>query len=105
MSEHEPHVLPVTAYLAVFGALMVLTLLTVGVAFQNIGMLNNIVMLAIAIAKAGLVVAIFMHLRWNPKILWVVASSGFIWLVVMLALTLSDLMSRGWMPNPPQTWL
>jgi len=99
MSEHETHVLPVKNYIAVFFALMVL------VALFNFGFLNIVVMLGIAITKASLVVAIFMHLKYNAKILWVVAIGAFICLFIMLSLTLSDLMSRDWLPNLPETWL
>ena len=103
--ESGPHILPVSAYLKVFGALMALTLLTYYVATINLGALNNIVMLGIAIFKALLVVMIFMHLRWSPKILWIVAGGSFIWLLILLSLTLSDLLTRGWFTAYPETWL
>jgi len=105
MSDTEHHVCPVGLYLAIFGALMVFTLLTVGAAYLNMGVMNNLVMLGIAIVKAALVISIFMHLKYNPKILWVVAIGAFVWLGIMLALTLSDVMSRGWIPNQPASWL
>jgi cytochrome c oxidase subunit 4 len=105
MSEHaaEHHVLSVETYLGVFLALMGFTALTVAVAFADLGPLNNIVALGIAGIKAALVVGIFMHLKYNPKVLWVVAVGGFIWLAVMILITLSDLVSRGWLP-PPEGW-
>lgn len=101
VDDHEPSV---RAYLAVFAALMALTLITVGVAFLNLGPLNNIAALGIAIVKAMLVIAIFMHLKDSARILWIVAFAGFLWLAVLLALTMSDVVSRGWVP-PPETWL
>ena len=100
-----PHILPVSDYLKVFGALMVLTVLTVFVATINLGALNNIAMLGIAIVKALLVVTIFMHLRWSPKIVWIVAGGSVIWLLILFTMTLSDLMTRGWFEQYPAGWL
>ncbi|HEY0872793.1 MAG TPA: cytochrome C oxidase subunit IV family protein [Vicinamibacterales bacterium] len=93
---NQHHVAPVSLYLLIFGALMIGTILTVVVAKFDLGPLNNIVMLAIAIAKALLVVLFFMHVRWSSRLTWVVASSGFFWLLILFTLTMADYMSRGW---------
>jgi cytochrome c oxidase subunit IV len=90
------HVAPKSLYYLIFGALIVGTVLTVVVAAFDLGVLNNFVMLAVACAKALLVVLYFMHVRWSTRLTWVVAGSGFFWLVVMFGLTLADYMSRGW---------
>jgi cytochrome c oxidase subunit 4 len=90
------HVAPVSLYLIIFGALMVGTILTVVVAKFDLGALNNIVMLTVACAKALLVVLYFMHVRWGTRLTWVVAASGFFWLLILFGLTMSDYMSRGW---------
>ena len=83
-------------YLAVFGALIVGTFLTVLVAKYDLGALNNIVMLGLAITKALLVVLFFMHVRWSSRLTWVVAAAGFFWLLILFTLTMSDYMTRGW---------
>ncbi len=90
------HVAPVKTYLGVFGILMVGTFLTVLVAFYDLGALNNVVMLAIACIKAMFVILFFMHVRWSSRLTWVVAASGFFWLLIMFTFTLADYMSRGW---------
>lgn len=90
------HVAPVKLYLAIFSALIVGTALTVVVAFFDLGALNNVVMLTIACTKALLVVLFFMHVRWGTRLTWVVAASGFFWLLILFGLTMSDYMSRGW---------
>jgi cytochrome c oxidase subunit IV len=41
-------------------------------------------------------VLFFMHVRWSSRLTWVVASSGFVWLLIMFGLTMADYMSRGW---------
>jgi cytochrome c oxidase subunit 4 len=86
-------------YYGVFLALMVGTALTVVVAFFDLGFLNNIVMLTIACVKALLVVLFFMHVRWSTRLTWVVASSGFFWLLILFGITMADYLSRGWMPG------
>jgi cytochrome c oxidase subunit 4 len=91
------HVTPKSLYYFVFLALMVGTALTVVVAMFDLGPLNNVVMLAIACAKALLVVLFFMHVRWSTRLTWVVAASGFFWLLILFGLTMGDYASRGWM--------
>lgn len=90
------HVTPKSLYYLVFLALLVGTALTVVVARFDLGPLNNIVMLSIACAKALLVVLFFMHVRWSTRLTWVVAASGFFWLLILFGLTMGDYMSRGW---------
>ena len=83
-------------YYGVFLALMVGTALTVGAAFLDLGALNNVVMLGIAITKATLVVLYFMHVRWSTRLTWVVVASGFFWLLILFGLTMQDYLTRGW---------
>jgi cytochrome c oxidase subunit 4 len=90
------HVAPKSMYNAVFGALMLGTALTVGAAFLDLGVLNNVVMLGIAITKATLVVLYFMHVRWSTRLTWVVVASGFFWLLILFGLTMQDYLTRGW---------
>ena len=87
-------------YLLVFGALLGLLLLTVAVAFIDLGLLNIVVVLAIATAKALLIALYFMHLRYSDRLMWVVAAGSVFWLGILLVLTMSDYLTRGWMPIP-----
>ena len=91
------HVPSLKLYFTVFGILMVGTALPVAVAFFDLGAMNNVVMLTIAIVKATFVVLYFMHVRWSSRLTWVVAGSGFFWLLIMFSFTLTDYMSRGWL--------
>ena len=95
------HVAPKSMYLKVFVALIVGTGLTVLAAEVDLGALNNIVMLLVACTKAALVVLFFMHVRWSTRLTWVVAASGFFWLLILFGLTMTDYLSRGWVPG---TW-
>jgi cytochrome c oxidase subunit 4 len=93
------HVAPKSLYYWIFFALLVGTVLTVAVAAVDLGPLNNIVMLTVACTKALLVVLYFMHVRWSSRLTWVVAGSGFFWLLILFGITMSDYMTRGWMPG------
>ena len=92
MSEH---ITSPKAYLLVFLALMVLTAVTVYVAFQDLGPFNDVVALTIAVIKASLVVLIFMHVRYSTPFTKLVVVSGLVWLVFLIVLTLSDYFTRG----------
>ena len=93
------HVAPKSMYYMVFGALILGTILTVAASKVDMGPLNNIVMLAIACTKASLVILFFMHVRWSSRLTWIVAMSGFFWLLILFGVGMSDYMSRGWVPG------
>lgn len=88
------HILPVSLYVRVAVALLALFLLTVGAAFIDLGPYNIVVALTIAVTKAVLVILYFMHVRYSPRVTWVVTAAGFFWLAIMIGLTLSDFLSR-----------
>jgi cytochrome c oxidase subunit 4 len=89
------HVVPVRVYLAVFTALLVLTGVTTAIAFVDLGPMNVVLMLAIAVTKATLVVLYFMHVRYSSRLTWVVIAGGFAWLAVIILFTMSDVATRG----------
>jgi cytochrome c oxidase subunit IV len=93
------HIAPKPLYYAVFGALIVGTVLTVLAAKVDMGAFNNVIMLTIAITKATLVVLYFMHVRWGSRLTWVIVGSSFFWLLIMFTFTMMDYMSRGWVPG------
>ena len=98
------HVVPAKSYVAIFLALMVLTAITVGVAFLDLGAMNTVVALVIAVTKALLVVLFFMHVRYSSSLTKVVVVAGFFWLLLLFFFTLADIKTRNWTPDPP-SWL
>jgi len=90
------HIVSKKIYLSIFGALMVLTALTVTIAFINLGRLNTFVALTIAVCKALLVVLFFMHVRYSSRLIRVIVLSGFFWLAIMVTFVLSDYFTRSW---------
>jgi cytochrome c oxidase subunit 4 len=96
MSTEHAHVVSPRTYYAIFAALIVCTYLTWQVAYFDLGPLNAVVALGIAVFKAVLVVLFFMHVRQSPRLTWVVVLAGIFWLGIMLAITMSDYLTRGW---------
>jgi cytochrome c oxidase subunit 4 len=97
MSEH---VSSKKVYYIIFAALLVLTYITVGVSKIDLGPMNTIVALAIAVTKALLVVLFFMHVRYSTKLTKLVVAGGFVWLGIMFLLTMMDFATREWVrPN------
>ena len=60
-------VVPLSIYVGIFTALLVLTGVTVAVTFIDLGPLNNLVALSIAVIKATMVLLYFMHLRYSRR--------------------------------------
>lgn len=94
------HIAPKSMYYGVFGALMVLTAITVGVAYVDLGFLNTAVALGIAVTKATLVVLFFMHVKWASRLTWVVVGASLFWLLILFIITMTDYLSRDWMGVP-----
>jgi cytochrome c oxidase subunit 4 len=94
------HVVPVRLYVTIFLVLLVLTGVTTGVAFKDLGAYNTVVALVIAVTKMLLVVLFFMHVRYGSNLTKVVVLAGFFWLAILLTFTLSDYFTRQWTPTP-----
>ena len=94
------HVLPVRTYVTVFVALISLTALTVWAARLDMGGLAMTVALLIAGTKATMVILWFMEAKYSGKLVKIVAGSGFFWLAILLALSLSDYVTRQWPTLP-----
>jgi len=99
-------VVPLKIYVRVFAALLMLTALTVGVSFIDLGggrlhYANAMVAIGIAVTKATLVVLYFMHVRYGSRMIWVFVGAGVFWLLILIVLTLSDVFTRHWIPSLP----
>ncbi len=74
--------------------MLALLTLTVFGAYQPLGSFNTVLALTIALAKALIVLAIFMELRERHALTIVFAGAGFFWLAIMLWLALADFVTR-----------
>lgn len=100
------HIVPIPVYLAIFGALLILTGVTVWVAFQDMhgaDWMHTPLALGIATAKAILVVLWFMHVKYSVRLVWVFIVSGLLWLAILLAVTGGDYVGRRW-EQPGTPW-
>lgn len=98
------HIVPVKTYVTIFLILLVMTLVTVQVAFVDLDRLlphfNIMAALAIAVFKAVLVILFFMHVKYGPRLTWLVVGASFAWLAIMLLVTVADYTSRGALGTP-----
>lgn len=94
MSHAQAHtVTSPKTYLAVFGALIVLTLITVQASYLDFGAFNTVVALLIASLKAALVALFFMHLR-HDRFNAVIFVGGLLFLAIFLIWTMFDIATR-----------
>ena len=96
MSAPAPHhIVPVKIYYAIFAMLMILTAVTVAVAYVDLGALNAVVAIVIACFKAMIVVLYFMHVKYSTRLIKLTVVAGLYWLGILLVLTLNDYLTRG----------
>jgi cytochrome c oxidase subunit 4 len=88
------HIVPRKIYVIIWASLMFLLLLTWGIAQFNLGALNVVAALTIAVTKMLLVILFFMHVRYSSRRTWIFVAAGFIWLLIMIDLTLGDYLTR-----------
>jgi cytochrome c oxidase subunit 4 len=90
------HVVPTRIYYLIFGILMLCTALTVAIAYVDLGPLNVVAALAIAVFKATLVVMFFMHVKYGTRLTWAVVAGSVFWLAILIVLTMGDYLTRPW---------
>jgi len=92
MSEH---IVSSKIYYAIWIALLVLTLVTAGVATIDLGPFNTVVALVIATFKATLVILFFMHVKYtSEKLTKMVIVASLFWLLLLLVLSMADYTTR-----------
>ena len=85
------HPAPLPLLFAVFGGLVILTVLTLLLA-GNMGPFGFVVAMVIATAKAGLVMAFFMHMVWDKpfNVMCFLGSVLFVFLFIGMTMTDTD---------------
>lgn len=82
-SDGKHHIIPLPVYFQVIIALLILTVVTVAAARVDFGALNTVIALAIASVKAGLVLAYFMHLKYDDRLYIVAFGTGIFFLLLL----------------------
>lgn len=102
------HAVPMKILLGVFGALVVLTWITVAATWVDLGAMNLWLAMAIATLKAGLVALYFMHLRWDRPINAIIFLGTLLFVLLFVGIALTDTASYqpelipGYAPAMPQ---
>lgn len=93
MSEH--HIIPFETYIKVFSALIFLTFLTVFTAKgMDLSPFNGAVAFFIAGAKAVLVMAFFMHLKYDVKSNSIIILGSFGFVILLFVFCIIDIYTR-----------
>ncbi len=96
----HPPITPVSTYVLIWICLVIGTAVTVFAASKDFGAMNTPIALAIAVTKASLVVIFFMGVRHNTPLTKLVAISGFIWILILFGIGMSDYLTRPWIGVP-----
>ncbi len=88
------HIGSVGLYMGIFGALILFTILTVGVSFIHLGKFNLAVALVIATMKAALVVVFFMHLKDDARFNALVFVGSLLFVGLFFVYTTNDTAHR-----------
>jgi cytochrome c oxidase subunit IV len=88
------HIIPFAIYIKVISALLVLTVITVAAAQVDFGHMNTVIAMLIASIKAGLVLAFFMHLKYDDKLYLVAFLTGVFFLIVLYFFSVTDFYTR-----------
>jgi cytochrome c oxidase subunit 4 len=101
------HVVPLSTYYKIFGALMVLLILTVVAAEFDMGRIlgpsyawmNIVIALAIAGYKAALIIMYFMHVKFSSRLITIFAFMAYFFVGILFLMTYGDYFTRSWMPG------
>ncbi len=88
------HVSSSQMFVNVLLALLVLTVITVGASRFDFGSANLLIAMLIASVKASLVIAFFMHVKWDTAINKIVFLGSFLFLSLLFIFTLADQATR-----------
>ena len=89
----------VTVYWVVFALLMALLVAAVWAGHYAGGTVGTVLGFAIGIAKAILIIMYFMHVRYGTRLTWIFSGAAFLWLALLLSMTMNDYFARGVSPN------
>lgn len=93
--DHVPHVLSLNYYFGVFAALIMFTVITVGVSYIDLGSANLFIAMLVATCKAIMVAAIFMHLAFDKKFNALIFGFSVLFLAIFIVFTMFDTNHRG----------
>ncbi len=93
-SDGKHHIIPLKVYFQVITILIFLTIVTVAASRVDFGAMNTVIAMAIASVKAGFVLAIFMHLKYDDRLYLVTFGTGMFFLTVFYFFSWMDIYTR-----------
>jgi cytochrome c oxidase subunit 4 len=93
-THHEEHIVSPKIYGVIFASLLIMTAITVGASYLELGDFNVIVALAIACIKAVLVILFFMHVKYSSRLTKLTVAAGFFTFFVLITMSMTDYISR-----------
>ncbi len=90
MSEETTHMVPYRTQIAVLLALLVLTGLSVAITQLEFGSYNTLAAMLLAGAKAVIVLAWYMHLKYEKQLFPVMVAAVFVIFLLVLFVTFFD---------------
>ncbi len=100
-NEHHAHVTPIKILVGVYVALIGLTAITVAVTQIDLGSLNIWAALFIAAAKAAVVAAFYMHLKYENPFFGQILIGAFFFVALFIGLALLDTREYAETMDPP----
>lgn len=94
MSEQHHHIVSYIKLTGIWLALLTLTALTVGITRFDLGGYRVVAALTIASAKAGLVIAMFMHMKYEGRLLRWLLFLTLLTLAIFIGITFLDVLYR-----------
>jgi cytochrome c oxidase subunit 4 len=91
------HIVPLRVLFGTWAALILLTVVTVGSTYIDLGDLNIVIALLIAVIKSAFVVLFFMHLKYDKPFHAIVFVSAALFVMLFISLALMD--SREYLPS------
>jgi len=92
MTDH--HIISYRKLTAIWVALLILTALTVAITRVDLGSFKVAAALAIACLKAGLVIAVFMHMQYEGRLLRWLLFLALVTLAIFIGFTFFDVLYR-----------
>ncbi|PLX86766.1 MAG: cytochrome-c oxidase [Desulfuromonas sp.] len=94
MTEKAPHIVNSRTFVIVWLLLLALTAATVGASRLDLGPLNIWAALGIASVKSALVIAFFMHMKYEGRLLRICLLATLVVLAIFIGFTFFDVLYR-----------
>lgn len=90
MSNEKHHIVPYYVYLVILAALLILTFASIGITSIELGGLTVAAALLFAVVKTYLVLAYFMHLKYDKPYIGIMVGFVFLLFLVVIVITFLD---------------